>query len=506
MKEFIKKWYPLFIILVPALFLRIYLLLNRGTFWFDENFSIHFSTLSSWSDTIKYWILETNPPLHMMFLKAYLPFVNENNEILVRLPSLIFSIGSIILLYVLAQKIFSRRAAIVSASLFTISTLNLLTSVEARVYSLLTFLTILSFYLFHRLAFKDRLNTHKDSKYWVLYFIVNLFILYSHLTGALVLLCQFITLVALKTRKENFWSWIKLNSLAVGLYMIWFIPSAYSKMNLNLGTAWYFETNGDILNLLFSPVFNTVVSGFQETLFFIVFMLICYLLVKEIKTDRPKDRNLLILVSLWALLPPILSALLGVFVLKYTVIAYPALYLFYSYFLDKYVPNKKIFAVVFVTVLVLSLPQTYDLVSRPIFSWKDITGYIESNETEDSMTMIPFMETLSFNKYYKGNRPVVGVYVYDDDLSLEERIVRYNWNLLETTDEHLKDWLFTSIEKECATKVFLIHPPDSFQRIDETFTENGWTLDHVLKPNGLSLNHLYIFNAPADYTPSSTCK
>ncbi|OGH82202.1 MAG: hypothetical protein A2469_03210 [Candidatus Magasanikbacteria bacterium RIFOXYC2_FULL_40_16] len=506
MKSFIKKWYPLFLILILALALRIYLLINRGTFWFDENFSIHFSSIASWTETIKYWVLETNPPLYTFFLRFYLSFINENNETLVRLPSLVFSTASIILLYIFAQKMFSRRAAITSATLLSISTLSLFISVEARVYSLLTFLTILSFYLFQKLAFDGKLNTYGNNKQWILYFFVNLFLLYAHLTGAVVLICQFIMLAAVKTRREKFWSWFKMNLLAVGFYLVWLVPSVLNKMNLKLGTAWYFETNGDILNLLFAPIFNTIISGFQETLFFIVFIIIMYLLIRDISGEKHKDRKALILVSIWALLPPVLSAFLGVFVLKYIVIAYPALYLFYSYFLDKYVASNKLFALIFAVILLISLPHTYLLVSKPIFSWRDITGYIEANENETTVTMVPFMEALSFNKYYKGNRPVIGVYMYDDNLSLEERIVRYNWNLLETTDEHLQAWLFTNIERECATKVFSIHPSDTFERLDETFLENGWTLDEVQKPYGLSLNNLYIFNAPANYTTSSTCR
>ncbi|OGH59817.1 MAG: hypothetical protein A2725_02255 [Candidatus Magasanikbacteria bacterium RIFCSPHIGHO2_01_FULL_33_34] len=506
MKKFITKWYPLFLILIPAFYLRLHLIINRGTFWFDENFSIHFSTLSSWSETIKYWVLETNPPLHMLLLRFYLPFINQNNEILVRFPSLIFSIGSIILLYIFAQKILSRRVAIVSSILLSISTLNLIISAEARMYSLLTFLSILSFYIFHKLVFEEIADNNKNKKFWILYFFINLFVLYTHLTGVVVILCQFITIVALKPKREIFLNWFKTNILATIIFMIWFIPSIYNKFNLNLGKAWYFETTGDILNLLFSPIANTIITGFLETLFFIIFILISYLLIKEVKEKQGKDRALVILIFLWALTPPLLSSFLSVYVLKYITIAYPALYLFYAYFLDKYVKSTKVFVAIFIMIIFLSLPHVYELITKINFSWSDLTQYIEENEDEQSITIISFMEVLSFNKYYHGNRPVIGLYTYKDDLSLEERIVRYNWNLLEIEDNELNEWLFTSIEKECATKIFLIHPPNSFERIDNALLENNWILDEIKEPTSLSFDSLYIFHAPNNYTTSSTCK
>ena len=63
---FLKKYCPLFLILALASALRIHLLLVRGTFWFDEMFSVHFSSLPL-KDALRYWMLETNPPFYTFF-------------------------------------------------------------------------------------------------------------------------------------------------------------------------------------------------------------------------------------------------------------------------------------------------------------------------------------------------------------------------------------------------------------------------------------------------------
>ena len=77
MKKLVQNYYPLIIILLLAVALRINLLFHRGTFWFDEKFSAYFSTLPSWADTIKYWVMETNPPLFSLFLRFYIPLTHS---------------------------------------------------------------------------------------------------------------------------------------------------------------------------------------------------------------------------------------------------------------------------------------------------------------------------------------------------------------------------------------------------------------------------------------------
>jgi len=117
---FLKKYYPLFLILTIASALRVHLLFVRGTFWFDEVFSVRFSSLP-WKEAIKYWIIETNPPFYTLFLRFWIALTKTDSEILIRLPSLLAGIASIAILYFFAKKFFNQRAAIAGAIFFALA-------------------------------------------------------------------------------------------------------------------------------------------------------------------------------------------------------------------------------------------------------------------------------------------------------------------------------------------------------------------------------------------------
>ena len=178
MKTWIKKHYALILILILAMGIRIYHLNMRGEFWFDEWFSLHFSTLPTLKESWKYWIMETNPPLYTMFLRLYTVFTPTTNTIL-RLPSLFFSIAGIAILYKLAEKLFNRSTAIWTGIFVALSGLFIHISTENRVYSLLFLLSVISLWLFYFLA--TTINPPK--KYYIWYFLTNTLLLYSHITA-----------------------------------------------------------------------------------------------------------------------------------------------------------------------------------------------------------------------------------------------------------------------------------------------------------------------------------
>src|SRR3989344_5072166 len=105
----IRSLIPLGLILLLATALRVSLLYFRGTLWFDELFSIHFSSLP-WADALRYWALETNPPLYLFFLRFYLLLGDPANPFFTRLPALVFGLLGVVAVYHLGKTMFSKRA------------------------------------------------------------------------------------------------------------------------------------------------------------------------------------------------------------------------------------------------------------------------------------------------------------------------------------------------------------------------------------------------------------
>jgi len=493
MKKFLVKYYPLLIILTAAETLRINLLFARGTFWFDEEYSVHFSILSSWADTVKYWILETNPPLFSFLMRPYLNLFGQDSELIARLPSLFFALASIILLYILAEKIFSRKAAFFSALFLSLSAIHIILSVEARVYSLLLFLTISSCFLFYKIIFEK-----KDARIlWPFYTVINLLLIYSHLTALVVILAQLLAINLFSDNKRIKMKWFISQTIAGALWLPWFLPSIWSKLNLTSAGGWFFNTPGgpgsNLIALLVLPFINSVKNNFITTIFFIIFMVGFYLLVKMIKQAEIERKNLLLFLCLWAFLPIFFSSLLGIFVPKYLIISYPALYLLAGGILDKYMENKKKFIIALVGVLLILLPSSIQTAGSVVFSWQPFNQYIQKNETEHSLVFMPFSEVISFGRYYRGRSPLIGLYTRQDKMVLEERIARYNWNRQDITKKELENWLSSRIDGRETNRIFIIQLYEEYDMFDNVLFEQGWKLNHKEKAPGYFDYYLFEF-------------
>lgn len=496
MKKLLLRRYPLIVILLSALALRINLIFHRGTFWFDEKFSTHYSVLPSWADTLKYWAIETNPPLYTFFLRFYIPMVQTTNETIVRLPSVIFGVISIILLYILAEKLFSQSAAIISSIFLSLSSLHLVVSTEARTYSLFVMLTILSFYIFHKIVFENC----SSKKIWILYTITNLLLIYSHLTATLAVLIQFLIINIVPLTKQIKKQWYISQIIAGFLWLFWFIPSVLSKLNLNIGSAWYFSSTPEgtfpIGNLLLLPFIGTLSNSITNTLFLIILFIGVYFFIQDIKSASDDKRNLLLLISLWAFLPLFFSSILGVFIPKYTIMSYPGLFLLAGYMGGKLATNNKKLLMTVIAVLFLTLSPGFTVANATVFSYNEFNSYIKENETPNSIVFLPFIEVLCFRDYYTASSPLVGLYLQEDNMSFEERIVRYNWSTVNTTKEEYTDWVNNQLEKVQADKIFLIQQFEEQVMIHEILLENGWIIKHKEKAPGYYNYYLYEFNAP----------
>lgn len=499
MKQFLQKWWPLLTILLLSLIMRSVFLLIRGDFWFDEKFSIHYSTLSSWSDTLKYWVLETNPPLYTLFLKFYLSLINQNNEILVRLPSLVIGLASIALLYIFATKIFSQKTAIVSSIFMAFSVLHIFVSAEARVYSLLVLLAISSFYIFHSIIIEQKAN----KKLWLIYTLVNILLLYSHLTALTVVLIQFLILHFSTTDKKIIKKWYIVELVSLVLLSVWFIPSIISKLNLNLGNAWYFEASGDFFTLILFPLINSTENNLLNTLFTLLTFVGFYILITKFKeTQDTKIKNNLLFVSVWALLPIILSAILNSFTVKYIIISYPAIFLLTGQIIDKYISTKKSFLAFIAFIVIVFLPPAASFVSQPLFSFTILNDYLQKNETANSAVFIPFIQELEFKPQYKGKMPIISIYLKDDNLPLEEKIVRHNWHEQNTTKEDLYKWILSKTENNKINRIFLLDKNNNLKLMANVLLENNWSMTDDNISAGLGYN-IIRFDAP-NYNTTST--
>jgi mannosyltransferase len=120
--------------------------LGHKSFWLDEIASVAISRRPALLFWHFLWHDEGNMALYYVLLKPWLHF--GYSESAVRLLSVIPGVLSIPLMYVLGARLFGRSVGVLSAVLFALSTCAVSVSQDARAYSLLLLLVLLSTWLF----------------------------------------------------------------------------------------------------------------------------------------------------------------------------------------------------------------------------------------------------------------------------------------------------------------------------------------------------------------------
>lgn len=157
------------LILALAVFLRLFRL-GQQSLWIDE---INAVILSGKHIFKIIFTGDTTPPFIYLVNHFWQKF--GNSDFMVRLPSVGFGLLSIYAAYKLAKAFFSRREALFSAFLISISLYHIIYSQEAaRPYSAFMFFSLLSLYYLYQ-----ALNTNRR-KYWSGFIIFNTLNLYTH--------------------------------------------------------------------------------------------------------------------------------------------------------------------------------------------------------------------------------------------------------------------------------------------------------------------------------------
>lgn len=170
-----------------AAVLRLYRIGNESL-WLDEALSLNFVTreFTTFELLFALPLSDPHPPLYYLLLDGWIA-VFGTSEVILRLPSAMFGIGAVILIYALGKKTVDREAGIVAAGLLGLSPFHIYYSQEARMYTLLVLLTLLSFYFL--VALVDS-SSDDDWRTVVAYIAATVLLGYTHVYGLLIILSQ----------------------------------------------------------------------------------------------------------------------------------------------------------------------------------------------------------------------------------------------------------------------------------------------------------------------------
>jgi 4-amino-4-deoxy-L-arabinose transferase-like glycosyltransferase len=171
-------------LILLAAVLRLYRL-GRQSLWVDEGYTAYLSGLTpvGYVRDVLHTVRNILPPLYFALMHYWTALVGTS-EVTLRFPSAVAGVLAVPLLYALVVRLFDVPAAMLSAAALTVSLFHLHYAQEARMYTLLALLSLLSLYLLVRLL--------DQGHPWLLYglAVTDVLIVYTHHYGALLLIAE----------------------------------------------------------------------------------------------------------------------------------------------------------------------------------------------------------------------------------------------------------------------------------------------------------------------------
>lgn len=160
----------LIILTIYGFFLRIYHL-GVPSFWMDEAISSNVAAalVKQGTPSFPSGIIYMRSILNTFFISLSFR-IFEISEFSARLPSVIFGTLTIPLVYMIGEKLWNRKLALIAAFFITFSVIEITWSRQARMYQQLQFFYLASIYLFYEFNrnYQERKNKNKINLYLVL--------------------------------------------------------------------------------------------------------------------------------------------------------------------------------------------------------------------------------------------------------------------------------------------------------------------------------------------------
>ncbi len=405
----------LLLLTLLAFFLRVYRI-DWQSLWVDENFTFIISA-KDLSSITQITSTDVHPPLYYYLVHFWMQLTGQS-EFSVRFLSLVFSLLFVPLVFKLGSQLVNRRVGIIAAFLAAIGPFQVYYAQEARMYSLMVLLSLLSTYAMVKIAGFGATSTQpvdglwRVRSRWATIIVSSALLLYIHYFAALVLLFQ--SSVILLTRIQQralVIRWCLSQVAVLALFAPWipvmmrtyvtndedwrrfipFLPMFQDTMvSLSLG-----ESSERALYL-------TLASGFFLAL----------LIGIAAMAWRKQSRPLLWFLGLYLFQPILITYALSyskpVFgASRYLIFVAPAFYILVSYGLVSLRDRWKPLFVALLSCLVLassySLGNNYFNESFAKDDYRALAGLIETSTSPEDGLVI--MNGLVFDYYYKGSTP-----------------------------------------------------------------------------------------------------
>lgn len=365
--------------------------LGTKSLWLDEGATVALARASWQHFWWVWWHGEANlQTIYFLFMRVWVH--GGLSETWLRLPSALFGVASIPLLYTLARKFTGVMGALVAAALLTFNPTHVYYSQEARSYTLAILLVLLSTSFFVEAVQSNR------TRDWLCWTICGIAVFYSHDLAALVLVAQVASLF-LKARPVP---WRRGLSFGAIIFVL-AIP----------GLTYVFRASPENLHFAWMPRPSPLEfwhlamffggSGVKVALAIVLWIAGICLVLRKRRDDAADDFWRGMLIVLWAVIPPVILALISLreplFLQRYMVFSLPATILLAALGVDA-LRKWKIGLLLVIALCAMSLPSIVKDYAKPREDWRGASIAVLSGATlGDAVVFFPFYTRIMLDYY-----------------------------------------------------------------------------------------------------------
>ncbi len=423
-----------------------------------------------------------NPPLHFLLLHFVIKLFG-NSEFALRLPSVIFFVLSLWMLYKIGSLIDKKEIALLAVVIAALSPYLREFISLARVYALLSFLTLSSIYCLLSLW-------KKPSKIvWIFYVVSSLLMLYSHPYGVIYLITNNLIFVWLRlttnSRSPSWIHWIIAQVIIVVLVIPWII------VHLSV-----IEIIHDNPTMLTKPFFVDIPGSIKtysggNTIIALVGLLLASLSIGRIvlfgscnsdKIDTQKSYGKAVrfewtqlsplgAVAIWLLAPVLISFVIShisipIFSHRYTIASSYAYYLLIALGISVFTRKSVRYTLLCLIAAMMIIPLCSKYHMRNIEQWRDAAQQIEA-EAIDGDAIVFYARYCQTPYNYYASRDDLAIYGipqkgYSHHIDREVMDIFFS-----TIQEHKRIWVvFSHSRYEDEVRKYLLQVFDITQQND----------------------------------------
>ncbi len=476
--------------------------------WLDEALSVHFASTYSVSGLLfELPLVDPHPPLYYLVLHAWIG-VFGTSATSIRLLSVAFSVVAVVVIFYTVNRLFDRNVAVLSTLLFAVAPFQIMYAQEARMYALVSLLTVASFYFFVRLQ-QDQTQYNAAG-----YMIATVLLGYTHVYGLFIIAAQnlYVILqaypVSVQTLHRQLRSWGMIQA-GIGVALSpWLYVLVQRAVAPNQDTALYWLTDPNWIMLVATPaqwlygsLYRVSMVNQVIVVMAVVVMLLPIVIRYRGRTVLPvlssptiwprfdldfirQHTNHVVLVLLWMIVPVVLAYSIShfvrpIYVWRATIVAAPAFYIITAVSIQR-ISSIRLRSIIVVLIFIgLLFPLSTYYNGNGVESWNTVTDDLQENASADDLIVLSdYYTQVPFNYYWNGSQPTVhtiaedehhvtGIHdTYDripvDDLSRTQ----YNgvWAVISHTSEQHRHEIITALEQRYELQQ------------TRTYTGDSWTL------------------------------